>query len=81
MQDQVWQQITEQDASFIVTLSFTDTRMTWSTRVARRSHSCMSGAMGIRHYLQAKCGCEPMLTDRNVHLLRQLGQQMIFVVI
>lgn len=63
------------------TLSFTDTRMAWSAQVTRRSHSCMSGAIGIRHNLQAKCGCESKLTDRNVHLLRQLGQQMIFVVI
>lgn len=77
----MWQQITEQDGCFIMTLSFTDTGMAWATKVTRRSHSSMSGAIGIRHNLQAKCGCESKLTDRNVHLLRQLCQQMIFAVI
>jgi len=33
-------------------------RLTQSTQLTRRPHHCMSGAVGIRHYLQMKCGCD-----------------------
>lgn len=49
--------------------------------LAKLSVHSLECSSSSKSKLQAICGCESKLTDMNVHLLRQLGQQMIFVVI